>query len=152
MNVGMTAVTNRQNVAGFESSVVYNFNGWLGGEANLSGYYKILEIQNVGNFGFHDYAIMGGPHLNLSPAFFHVLVGIDHVAGSTNFFQTSGSSSDNALAAAFGGGVQWKISRALALRVSADYVLSRFEAVPQANFRATVGIVFEHGSVGIREQ
>jgi opacity protein-like surface antigen len=152
INAGTSAVTNRQNATGLESSVVLNLNGWLGGEANVSAYYKKIEILNVGTFGFHDYAIMGGPRFNLTPAFFHALIGIDHVTGSANFFQTSGSPSDNALAAAFGGGVQWKISRPLALRVSADYVLSRFEGLPQANFRATLGIVFEKGSIGTRGQ
>ena len=150
LNVGTTAVSNRQNVTGLESSMVFNLNGWLGGEANVSGYYKTVEILNVGTFGFHDYAIMGGPRFRLSPAFFHGLIGIDHVTGSTNFFQVSGPPSNTALAAAFGGGVQWKISRQLALRTSADYVLSRFEGLTQANFRVTAGIVFEAGSVSSR--
>jgi len=120
MNAGTSAVTARQNVTGFETSVVFNLNGWLGAEANASGYYKTLEILNVGTFGFHDYAIMGGPRFNFSPAFFHGLIGIDHLRGSTNFFQMNGSPSDTALAAAFGGGMQWRISRQLAVRTSAD--------------------------------
>jgi opacity protein-like surface antigen len=120
---------------------------WLAGEANVAGYYKTIDILNVGTFAFHDYAMMGGPRFNIRKAFFHGLVGVDHLTGSTNFYTASASSSDNALAGAAGGGVQWNVSRQLALRTSADYVLSRFGGLTQNNFRVTLGIVFEAGSV-----
>jgi hypothetical protein len=147
MNAGTSALANRQNLSGFESSVAYNVNRWLAGEANFGGYYKTIQILNVGTYGFHDYTIMGGPRFNIRKAFFHGLVGMDHLAGSTNFYETGASASDNVLAAALGGGVQWKFSRQLALRTSADYLLSRFEGATQSNFRVTAGIVFEAGSL-----
>jgi opacity protein-like surface antigen len=150
LNAGTSALTSRQNLNGFESSAVINVNRWLAAEGNVSAYYKSLQILNVGTFGFHDYAFMGGPRFNVRKMFLHGLVGVDHLAGSTNFFATSASSSDNAIAAAVGGGVQWKVSRMLAVRTSADYVLSRFEGATQSNFRITTGIVFQAGSVNSR--
>ena len=150
MNAGTSGLASRQNVVGFEGSVAINANRWLAGEANFGGYYKTLTILNVGTFGFHDYTAMGGPRFNIRKAFVHALVGIDHLTGSANFYTTNGTSRDNALAGAFGGGVQWNVSRQFALRTSADYVLSRFGGLTQNNFRVTLGIVFEAGSVNSR--
>jgi hypothetical protein len=150
LNAGTSGLASRQNVIGFEGSVAINANRWLAGEANFGGYYKTLTILNVGTFGFHDYTAMGGPRFNIRKAFAHALVGIDHLTGSANFYGARSSGSDNALAGAFGGGVQWNVSRRFALRTSADYVLSRFGGLTQNNFRVTLGIVFEAGSVNSR--
>ncbi len=128
---------------GFDAAHV---NTWIAGEANLSGYYKTLTIVNVGTFGFHDYMAMAGPRLNMHKAFFHVLGGIDHLSGVTNFYSVA-KSSNNVLAGAAGGGVQWNVARHLALRASADYVMSRFGGVMQNNFRVTLGVVYEAGSI-----
>src|SRR5579859_633844 len=146
LNAGTSGLSSRQNVIGFEGSVAVNVNRWLGGEANFGGYYKTLNILNVGTFAFHDYTAMGGPRLNMHKAFFHALVGIDHLSGVTNFYSVA-ISSNNVLAGAAGGGVQWNVARNLALRASADYVMSRFGGVMQNNFRVTLGIVYEVGSV-----
>lgn len=150
LNAGTSGLTSRQNVAGFEGSVSINVNRWLAGEANFGAYYKTLNILNVGTFAFHDYTAMAGPRFMMRKAFFHALGGIDHLSGSTNFYATGATSSANTLAGAAGGGVQWNISRHLALRTSADYVLSRFGGLMQNNFRVTLGIVFEAGSVNSR--
>ena len=146
LNAGTNALTSRQNVVGFESSVAVHVNTWIAGEANLSGYYKTLTIVNVGTFGFHDYMAMAGPRLNMHKAFFHVLGGIDHLSGVSSFYSVA-TSSNNVLAGAAGGGVQWNVARHLALRASADYVMSRFGGVMQNNFRVTLGIVYEAGSI-----
>lgn len=146
LNAGTNALTARQNVLGFEGSVAMHVNRWIAGEANFGGYYKTLTIVNVGTFPFHDYTAMAGPRLNMRKAFFHALVGIDHLSGSTNFYSVA-VSSNNVLAGAAGGGVQWNIARQLALRTSADYVMSRFGGVMQNNFRVSLGVVFEAGTV-----
>lgn len=146
LNAGTNALTSRQNVVGFEGSVAVHVNTWIAGEANFSGYYKNLTIVNVGTFGFHDYIAMAGPRVNMHKAFFHVLGGIDHLSGVTSFYSVA-TSSTNVLAGAAGGGVQWNVARHLALRASADYVMSRFGGVMQNNFRVTLGIVYEAGSI-----
>jgi hypothetical protein len=146
LNAGTNALTSRQNVVGFEGSVAVHVNTWIAGEANLSGYYKTLTIVNVGTFGFHDYMAMAGPRLNMHKAFFHVLGGIDHLSGVSSFYSVA-TSSNNVLAGAAGGGVQWNVARHLALRASADYVMSRFGGVMQNNFRVTLGVVYEAGTI-----
>ena len=146
LNAGTNALTSRQNVVGFEGSVAVHVNTWIAGEGNFGGYYKTLTIVNVGTFGFHDYMAMAGPRLNMHKAFFHVLGGIDHLSGVSSFYSVA-TSSNNVLAGAAGGGVQWNVARHLALRASADYVMSRFGGVMQNNFRVTLGVVYEAGSI-----
>jgi len=146
MNAGTSGLASRQSVIGFEGSVSINANRWLAGEANFGGYYKTIDIINVATVNYHDYSAMAGPRFNLHKAFFHALVGIDHLAGSTNFYAAT-TPHDNALAAAVGGGVQWSVTRQFALRTSADYVMSRFGGLTQNNIRVTMGIVFQVGSI-----
>jgi hypothetical protein len=146
MNAGTSGLTSRQSVMGFEGSVSINVNRWLAGEANFGGYYKTLDIINVATVNYHDYSAMAGPRFNMHKAFFHALVGIDHLAGSTNFYAGT-APHDNALAAAVGGGVQWSVTRQFALRTSADYLMSRFGGLTQNNIRVTMGIVFQVGSI-----
>ena len=147
LNAGTSGLASRQNVLGFNGSVDIHINTWLAAEADFGGYYKSLQIVNVGTFGYNDYTAMGGPRFNIRKAFAHALVGIDHLKGSANFYNTPGTVADNSLAGAVGGGVQWNVSRQFALRTSGDYVLSRFGGVMQNNFRLTLGIVFQAGSV-----
>jgi hypothetical protein len=154
MNAGTSGLSARQSVVGFEGSAAVNITTRFAGEANFGGYYKTITILNVGTFPFHDYTMMAGPRFHIRRAFFHALVGIDHLSGVANFYSANANSSygttgipDNALAAAGGGGVQWNISRQLALRTSADYFISRFGGLTQNNFRVTLGVVFEAGSV-----
>jgi hypothetical protein len=147
LNTGTSALAARQNVLGFDGSVAVHINRWIAGEGNFSGYYKTIQILSVGTFPFHDYLMMGGPRFNIRKAFFHGLVGIDRLAGNWNFYAFNGTTPKNVLAGAAGGGVQWNISRRLALRTSGDYVLTRFGTLTQNNFRVTLGIVFQQGSV-----
>jgi len=147
LNAGTNALTARQNVVGFEGAVSVNLNRWIGAELNLSGYYKTIDILGVATVPYHDYSAMAGPRINMHKAFFHALVGIDHLAGSANFYNVTAYSKDNVIAGAAGGGVQWNVARQLALRTSADYVMSRFGGIMQNNFRVTLGFVFQAGSV-----
>ncbi len=147
LNAGTSGLTARQNLNGFEGAVAVHANKWLAGEIDLSSYYKTIKILNVGTFAFRDYAGMAGPRVNISKLFLHVLAGIDHLSGSTNFYAAGTSAKSNVLAGAGGGGVQWNVSRHVALRVSGDYVLSRFGGLNQNNIRAAVGLVIGAGSV-----
>lgn len=150
LNAGTNGLATRQSVSGVEASVSVHVNPWLAGEANLGAYYKTLQIINVGTFPLHDYTMMGGPRVNFHKMFVHALVGIDHLAGSANFYSVNSTASDNALAGAVGGGVQWNVTRQFALRASGDYLMSRFEGLTQNNVRVTLGLVFQMGSVNNR--
>ena len=150
LNAGTNGLTTRQSISGIEASVSVHINPWLAGEANLGAYYKTLQIISVGTFPYHDYTMMGGPRVNFHRMFVHALVGIDHLAGSANFYSVNSTTSDNALTGAVGGGVQWSVTRQFAVRASGDYMMSRFEELTQNNIRVTLGLVFQMGSVNNR--
>jgi opacity protein-like surface antigen len=149
---GLTA--SRQSANGWEASLSGDFNRWLAAEGDLSGYYKTYSFL-VSGFGLpalsanvNDFAVMGGPRVNLQPAFFHVLLGFDRLTGSA----LGSSASQNSFAAGFGGGVQIPVTPHLALRASGDYITTHHNLtfVPgtsytQSNFRLSVGIVFKIG-------
>jgi opacity protein-like surface antigen len=161
------ASPSRQSANGWETSVSGNFDKWFAVEGTVSGYYKTetvnTDVVPPGNpigdgivtVSVHDYGFSGGPRLNFRPVFFHALVGGDHLMGSALGF----SRSQDSFAAAFGGGVEWKVAPHWAVRGSADYVLTRHNilnlipdvSVPdrtQNNFRASVGLVFLLGGIG----
>jgi hypothetical protein len=127
VNIDTNNVTSRQNANGWEASVSGNFTRWLAAEADVNGYYKTYSV-NLQNFGLGivdvkitDYSYAAGPRINIRPLFIHALVGGDHLTGSALGF----SKSQDGLAGAFGGGVEWSVSTHLAVRSSVDYVFTR---------------------------
>jgi hypothetical protein len=96
-----------------------------------------------------DYGYLGGIRFNARPAFVHALFGGDDLRGSA----FGGTASQQSFAMAFGGGIQESVTRLLAIRASADYVITRHNILggprlDQNNFRAAVGIVFTFGNRG----
>ena len=167
------ASPSRQSANGWEASVSGNFNKWFAVEGDVSGYYKTYSVNTavvppneplgvgIATLSISDYGFSGGPRLNFRPVFFHALVGGDHLIANVNvpLIAFSGSASQNSFAAAFGGGVEWKVAPHWAVRGSADYVLTRhnlLNLIPgvsgpdktQNNIRASVGIVFPLGRIG----
>jgi Outer membrane protein beta-barrel domain/PDZ domain len=149
LNLDTNGLSSRQNANGWEASVSGNFNKWFAAEADVSAYYKTYDIFGV-NVPLRDYAYVAGPRINLKPVFVHALIGGDHLGGSTLGL----SASQDGLAGAFGGGVQWKYSRHLSVRASADYVVSRHDilAGSPVTQSASVGIVYSFGVRGERTQ
>ena len=148
LNVDQNGLTSRQSFNGWETGVAVEVNRWLDGEGSVGGYYKSYSY-NLGVFGnikvkVQDYSFMGGPRINFRPAFVHALVGLDHSRATVSGF--SGSASENSIAAAIGGGAQWRIAGQWLVRTSADYVLTRHTAttsrVTQNNIRVSAGIVY----------
>src|SRR5271155_233686 len=138
---GLTA--SRQNANGWEASLSGNFNNWLAAEAEVAGYYKDYSGVSV-----TDYSYGAGPRINIKPVFLHALIGGDHLTGSASGI----SASQDSLAGAFGGGVQWKVSGPFSIRASADYVFTRHNilggpSVTQSNIRASVGVVYSFGRI-----
>lgn len=144
LNVDTNGMSSRQSFNGWEGAISGNFNKWFAVETDVSGYYKNYNILGS-NVAVRDYSYAAGPRVNYKPLFIHALFGgvYQNVSGA--------SASQNGLAGGFGGGVQWKFSRQLSFRTSADYVFSRFNvsggsALTQNNVRASVGIVYSFGS------
>jgi hypothetical protein len=145
LNIDTNGLSSRQNANGWEASISGNFNKWFAAEADVSGYYKNYDVAGV-SVAVRDYSYLAGPRVNFKPLFFHALIGGDHLSGSV----LGVSASQDGLAGAFGGGAQWRFSRRLSLRASADYVFTRHNilggsSVTQNNVRASVGIIYSFG-------
>ena len=150
LNFDTNGLSSRQSFNGWESSVAVNANRWLAAEGSISGYYKSysfdLTALGLGRLksNVHDHSFMAGPRINFQPAFFHVLLGIEHLTATAVGY----SASENSFAAAFGGGAQWKIARQWAVRASADYFITRHNLlnaqspVTQNNIRISGGVVY----------
>lgn len=163
LNIDTNGLTSRQGLNGWETSFSYNINGWLAAEGDISGYYKGYSYRdgdNSANAHVSNYGYVFGPRFNFRAndsvtVFAHTLFGGDHLGAgaSGNLFgsSVSGSGSADAFAMAIGGGIQFNVARHLAVRTSADYVLTRFNIFNpdnpynQNNYRIGVGIVYTFG-------
>ena len=139
LNVDTKGLSSRQSLNGWEASISGNFNKQFAVETDVSGFYK-----NYSNVALQDYSFASGPRINFKPLFIHALVGGVYQSAS------GVSNSQFGLAGGFGGGVQWRFSREISFRTSADYVFTRFNvsngsSVTQNNVRASVGIVYSFG-------
>jgi hypothetical protein len=154
LNIDTNDLTDRQNANGWEASVAGNFNRRFAVEGSVAGYYKTYSFDatalglGIVDVNVHDYSYLAGPRVNFRPVFVHALIGADHLS----FSALGASVSQDSFAAAFGGGLQWKVAPQWAVRGSADYVLTRHNIFgsplsnyTQNNFRASVGIVYMFG-------
>jgi hypothetical protein len=124
-----------------------SFNGWEVSTASTgpnrhfsvefdgSGYYT----HSFGGLSASDYGFLAGPRANFGPAFTHALFGCSLLGSGAG-----AASADVSFANAVGGGFQSKpyAGGRFALRVSADYVMTRHFGVSQNNLRVSSGIVF----------
>jgi hypothetical protein len=162
LNVDTNGLSSRQAANGWEAGVSLNVTRLFAVEAEANGYYKNYDfnfdnlIAPPFNENIHvhvtDYSYMGGPRLNLRPVFIHALIGGDHLTGSASGGSASGSASQDSLAGAFGGGIEWRVTPRISLRPSADYVFTRHNilggsAITQNNFRVGVSIAFGFGGI-----
>jgi hypothetical protein len=144
------------NLNGWNASIAGNISNWFGIVGDVSGHYGAPS-----QFGFRipgvdisSYTFLAGPKLAYREgrvtAFAHFLIG-DARAGTGAFGL---STSDNALAAAIGGGIDFKLNDWLAVRaIQADYVMTRFRTAPeefgperQNNARLSFGLVLQLGN------
>ncbi len=138
------------NLNGWNASISANVNNWLGIAADFSGHYGTPSF-----FGFtppvgletNIHSFLFGPrfsargHGNVVP-FGHALFGISR--GHADIFGINFS--DSSFAMAFGGGVDFKLNDAIAIRlIQADYIQTRFAFDRQNHARISTGIVFRIG-------
>jgi hypothetical protein len=154
------------NLAPFNTYVAPNrggLNGWqgtlegklfplLGIVADLTGQYGSLDVGEICpvvpvglggggcttfNLSTHEYNAMFGPRVGTTIGKFRPFgefeIGVGHVS--------AGSESNTSFATALGGGLDCKIFHAVAWRVEADYVHTRFFSAGQNNVRISTGIV-----------
>ena len=155
------SLVNRLSPKGWNGTFAANMKRWMGVEVDAGGQYLSESIMLGGipytvNNGF--YSFLAGPRLafrrdRVTP-FVHGLVGIHRsldYAQAT--FPTPGAVMvpyQNAFGTAAGGGVDIAITRRVALRTQADYLITRVGSGPtvgyENRFRALAGIVFSFGS------
>jgi opacity protein-like surface antigen len=144
------------NLHGGSVSVAGNVNDWLGLVADF-GYYRNKSFSPAG-FGLNIASYMFGPRVSyrgfehLTP-FAQQLVGVGHAGGTLytqGFASGSGAAGPvNAFAMATGAGVDYNLTRNLAVRaVQAEWFYTTFPnggANHQHNLRLTFGAVFRFG-------
>ncbi|HLK03392.1 MAG TPA: outer membrane beta-barrel protein [Candidatus Acidoferrum sp.] len=142
-----TSGLNGFNLHGGSASVAYNANNWLSGVADFGGYHA-NNILGSGIDGTVSTYLFGPRfsyrrHERFTP-FAQTLFGVAHASGS-GFGATSTS---NAFAASFGGGVDVKLFHRLSFRpAQVEYLLTRFPETTssretQNNLRLSTGFVF----------
>lgn len=135
--------TESVNLNGGSGQLEYNPNNWLGIVGDLGGYYGSAAGERGGAFSY-----LFGPRVNLRrdgiTPFAQVLLG--------GFLSSSGigrPGPENNFAMSVGGGLDFKVSRLIAIRpVQAEYFMTTLpDSVNnrQNNFRFSTGIVFRFG-------
>ena len=150
------------NTNGWEGSLTGNFNRFFGVEADISDHYN--NPPNLSASHSNGLSFLFGPHFafrsnpRVNP-FVHVLVGgtrgtrmvVPTVTPAGQLCPVGGCPSlgpleQTAFTAAFGGGVDVKVTRYLWIRViQADYLRAYFSNDTQNNLRLSFGVVFRFG-------
>jgi opacity protein-like surface antigen len=162
------------NLHGLNGSVTYNFDRILGIKADFSGHTgsKVVSVPVLGNtfstasfdLSPSDFTFLFGPQVayrkrqTIIP-FGHVLLGGVRAKvrvplnatqtinpGSTTTTVSFVTGDDTGFGAAFGGGLDLKVSKRVALRAfQIDYLLSRVTGGTQHNLRLGTGLVLRFG-------
>lgn len=137
------------NLYGWNGAVTENLNSWFGGTADFSGFYgrqtqpgtPPVEV----NVSAHTF--MFGPRFTFRKAgaftpFAHALLG--GIRASQGYIGISQDATK--FAAAFGGGIDIKVHKNVAIRVvQAEYLVTPFFGLRQDNIRLTAGVVLRFG-------
>ena len=129
------------NQNGGSASFAFNVNNWLGIVADAGGYHS-----SPFGIDFNTYTYMFGPRFSYRGTgrftpFTQVLFGGAHNTGSA----FGASASLNSFAFSTGGGVDIRLSHAVAFRPQADYVLLRSNGSNLNCARVSAAIVFRFG-------
>ena len=140
------------NLSGWNGSLQYKPMRWLGVVADLGGSYGTQQV-TLGceviipcppppfNASARVHSVLFGPQVSISVAkvtpFVRGLVGVAHTSltGSSNF-------SDTARSWAIGGGLDYRLLKAIAWRVQAGGLNTNSFGRTQNNFRLSTGVVF----------
>lgn len=149
------------NINGGSGSLAYNVNDWFGLAADLGGSaVSRLNLSGVGgvNVSSSLFTYLFGPRLSYRKnktftPFAQVLVGGAHITDVT-VAGVKVANGENGFAMTAGGGVDWNVTKLIAIRLGqAEYLMTRFTdpfslgggVGTQNNFRFSAGVVFRLG-------
>lgn len=145
---GSTASNSNFGMNGWQASITENATDWLGLTQQFGGNYGTRQSPGIST-NFNTFSILSGPRFSypglkgVTP-FVHALFGYEQTTAkleSTNLKVTSSS-----YAMAFGGGIDVKVSRGVAIRLfQADYYRPQAFGISQNDLRVSTGIVFRFG-------
>ena len=157
---GTPTASGRGNLNGWNVSAEVKVFRWIGVVADFDGSYGSVPITGFSSFIFNPpthsdtsfYSYLFGPRVSVKLGkfrpFAEALFGVAYQNVHVDEFQPT---TDTHFATAYGGGLDYRITRRFAWRVEADYVGSRLfprlQASPdskpvQHNFRFSTGLVF----------
>jgi hypothetical protein len=146
-NASSSALDNitRPNFHGWEGSLEGKLAPFIGLVTDISGHYGTQTITElppgpiVVSVTGHEYEVLFGPRISVPVGKFtpfgEFFVGVAHV--SSNGFSPTNTS----WATAFGGGLDYRLVRLVAVRVEGDYVRTNFFSTSQDDIRISTGIV-----------
>ena len=139
-----------QSFNGWNASLTGNFSKHFGVAGDFGGGYATISGVST-----HVYTYTGGPVVSLDSGgkinpFVHALFGGVHASASASSGGVTGSVSKNGFTMLFGGGVDAKINKAIAIRlIQADVLYYHFSGIAGGNsisqsnnVRISTGIVF----------
>lgn len=135
-------------LSGWQASVTEKATDWLGLTQEFSGQYGTQNLLGADNH-FSTFSILSGPRFyypNLKGVtpFVHALFGYEQTAVTLK--GSSAKVTGTSYAMAFGGGMDVKVSRSLAIRVfQIDYYRPQLFGSSQNDVRVSAGIVFRFG-------
>lgn len=149
-----TGFLSRPNLQGWDASLEGKIFPHLGIVTDVSGHYGSENFSNgsaSGNVNGHELDVLFGPRLSipigkLTP-FGEVMIGVAHVSVGGSAVSSTGTlgslnTSNTSFATAFGGGLDYKIIRPIALRLEVDEVRTNLFSTWQNNLRISTGVVF----------
>lgn len=142
---------------GWNTGGTFFMNNWLGFEGNVAGATNsqggsvtVAGTTFSGSASDKHYTFVFGPRVQFGHGrtnpFVHALFGVDHETVSASLLGVSSSVSDNAFASAWGGGLEYGVSKHLGVVTDADYLMTRHASATQNNIRISAGLSFRFGS------
>jgi opacity protein-like surface antigen len=133
---------------GFVASVAGNINDWFGVVGEVGGQYSRLTDQGFTE-KIQTHAFMAGPRFSFRrkvTPFAHALFGVSKLKTETTEFGPPLTFRDNGFSMALGGGLDLRVSNAVAIRlVQIDYLRTNFFDDWQNKGRISTGLVLRFG-------
>ena len=133
---------------GWQASITEKATDWLGLTQEFGGNYGNKNVLGYDNH-FSTFSILSGPRfyypgLKAVTPFVHALFGYEQTEATIQ--GTTAKATSSSYAMAFGGGLDVKVSRSIAIRLfQADYYRPQAFGYSQNNLRISTGIVFRFG-------